>query len=175
MREVAGRREGRGERVRRAGLDVVPAHVRQAARALEQRGRAGEQAEPGRLALLAAGEQQLHPDAHAEEVGAVAQGAHDRVGEPALAQRVHRVRGLPDARDDDEARARDLLGLVAHGHLGARALERRTQRAQVARAVVDERGDHSTPFVLAMPLRAASGSTASRSASATALKAASVT
>ncbi len=60
-------------------------------------------------------------------------------------------------------------------HLGAGALERGAQRAQVARAVVDERRDHRTPFVLAMPLRAPSGSTASRSASAMALKAASVT
>ena len=157
------------------GLDVVPAHVREAPRAREQGGGAGEEAEPGRLALLAAREQQLHADAHAEEVRAVAQGAHDGVGEPALAQRLHRVGGLPDARDDDEAGACDLRGVVAHGDLRAGALEGRAQRAQVAGAVVDERGDHSTPFVLAMPLRAASGSTASRSASATALKAASVT
>ena len=65
------------------------------------------------------------------------------------------------------------LGAVADRDLGAGALEGRAQRAQVAGAVVDHRRDHRTPFVLAMPLRAASGSTASRSASATALKAAS--
>ena len=100
---------------------------------------------------------------------------HDRVHEPAVAQALHRGCRLADARDHDEGGGGDLLGPVGHGDLGARALERGAQRAQVARAVVDERGDHRTPLVLATPLRAGSGSTASRSASASALKAASAT
>ena len=84
-------------------------------------------------------------------------------------------RGLPDARDHDEGCGGDVLGPVGDRDLRAGALERSAQRAQVAGAVVDERGDHRTPLVLAMPLRAGSGSTASRSASASALNAASAT
>ena len=96
--------------MRRGGLDVVPAHVRQAARALEARRGAGQEAEPGRVALLAAREQQLHADAHAEQVRAAAQRGHDRVHEAALAQSLHGRGGLPDAGDDHERGARDLLG-----------------------------------------------------------------
>ena len=119
-------------------------------------------------------EQELHADAHAEEVRAAAHGAQDRVVEAAArAAPPSPTRPAPTPGMTTKAAARDVLGPVGDRDLRAGALERSAQRAQVAGAVVDERGDHRTPLVLAMPLRAGSGSTASRSASASALNAAS--
>src|SRR5690606_8962406 len=64
-----------------------------------------------------------------------------------------------------------------HLHLGAGPRERAFGRMQVAGAVVQQnhRGTHSAPFVDGTPLTRGSGSTAARSARATALNSASVT
>ena len=179
VREVAGRREGRGERVRPLAGSTSFQPMCGSRRAPSSRVDACRAAGRGTavVALLAALEQQLQADAHAEQVGAAASARHDRVDRGrARAARPSpaRPRRRPGSRRS--ARRRDLLGLVAHGHLGAGALERRAQRAQVARAVVDERDAiTATPFVRDAAAARDRARQAARSASATALKAASAT
>ena len=120
-------------------LDVVPAHVRQAARAAQPRDGAGQEAEARGLALLAAREQQLHADAHAEQVRAAAQrrpGSRRR-GRARAAPSIAAA-ACPTPGITTNAARGDLLGPVAHRDLRAGALEGGAQRAQVAGAVVDE-------------------------------------
>ncbi len=71
VREVGDRGQAGRERVRAHGLDVVPAHVRQAGDAVEVLDPAGDEAEASRVLLDGALEEQLEPDADAEQVGAV--------------------------------------------------------------------------------------------------------
>ena len=180
VREVAGRGQPGAERVvGRGGLDVVPAHVRQAARAVEPRDRARQQPEAGHVALAGALEQSCRPDADAEQAGAAGASAASIAGtRPRACERRHgaaRPRRRPGITTSARA-AHARRGRRSPRTLRADALEGGAQRAQVARAVVDQHDAHRTPLVLETPSRARGrAATAWRSASASALNAASTT
>ena len=139
----------------------------------------------GRLELAPALGHQLHADANAEKRAGA---DHDRLVQrrfetrngsqtaPAIGERA-------DPGKDDAVRARrPLSGAARHLDLGRdfvlrrRALERLRGRAQIARAVIDDRNDHGrlpprTPLVEGMaPARRGSISTAWRKARARPLK-----
>ncbi len=115
-------------------LAVGPAHpVREADDA------AGQQAQPGMLAvLLARVEQQLHPDADAQQRHARAGALDDERVQPTLAE-CRRTRA-----ERADAGQHEALGLADRARVGraqqrrARRREGRLERAQVADAVVEE-------------------------------------
>ncbi len=99
------------------------------------------------------------------------------VFDAALAQVRARVAKRAHARKHDAVSRRDDRGVVGDDHVGdASVLEALLDAAQVAHLVVDDRDAwaHSEPFVDGTPLTRASSATASLSARATALNAASM-
>ncbi len=81
--------------------------MRQPARADQPPHRARQQAEAVDVVLVAALEQQLQPDAHAEQVRAAVDRVADRVVEPGCLERGHRGTCRADAGDHDEPRVCD--------------------------------------------------------------------
>ena len=108
VREVArrgegGRSAGAARRARRRSSPCAAAAARRRAASRCPCRRPSPAVSPSSLRANSS----CMPDAHAEQVRAVAQRGQDRVDEAALAQRVHGRGGLADARDDHELRARD--------------------------------------------------------------------
>ena len=125
---------------------------------------AGQHAERLRPVLVARLEQQLQPEAHAEERLVRRDPADDRVDEAGVAEAVHRGRGRPDARDDDRVGAIDRVRVAGDDDLGTGGGQPLLDADEVAGAVVDDRDPGtrvvhpSEPFVEATPSRRGSGS-----------------
>eukprot|EP01137_Pigoraptor_chileana_P035163 Opistho-2@28780 len=131
-------------RMREAGHDVVPAHVRdaQARRRIERTHGAADPSEP-RVAtmLFARVGQQLHADADAEEGRTLAAHAlFHRAHQPVdRRQSVHARGKRPDAGQHDAVGLRDKIRIGGDGNIvGARRDERIMHRAKIARAIVDQ-------------------------------------
>ena len=138
--------------------------------------RPGSRPRHGGVVLGRAVEQQLQADADAEQVGALADRLADRLLEAGAPQRRHRRPGRALARHHQPPRAGDGARVVRHDDVGAGPLHGRAQRAQVAGAVVDAAPpSYARPWWTAGRRGAGSGAQAARSASASALNAASTT
>ena len=128
----------------------------------------------GRLELPPALRHQLHPDTDAEKRPSP---DHDCFMQRGFetgngGKTAPAIRERTDAGKDDAIRVGDQFGRARYLHLGRdlvlrrRALERLCRRAQIARAVIDDRNDHGrlppkTPFVDGIaPARLGSISTA---------------
>jgi hypothetical protein len=162
--------------------DLIPADVRQRRRILEPGRPAGQHAQRGGPVFVAAVEEQLEPEADAEERPVARDPVTDRVDEAVVPEAGHRGRGGPDARNDDRVGVAHGVPVASHGDRRANRGQRLLDAHEVARPVVDDRDPRSAnwpvahpsdPFVEATPSRRGSGSHAVRNARARALKAAS--
>ena len=109
--------------------------------------------------LVAALEQELHPEADPEEGAVGGDPVPDRVDEAAPREAGHRRRGRADAGDDEAVGPGQVRRAPHHDHVGARDTERLVDADEVAGAVVDD-GDlrhPRLPFVEATPARRGSG------------------
>ena len=162
-------------------LDLVPADVREGRGVLEPDRAPGEDAERRRAVLVAAVEQELEPEADAEERPVGGEPRADRVGQAVPVEPRHRRFGRADARDDRaHPRRAGASPSRATVDLGADGRERLVDADEVAGAVVDDRdawprrrASSEGPLVEATPSRRGSGSQATRSARPSALNAAS--
>ena len=124
-------------------------------------------------ALFRLAEEQLHPDADAEERPTGAGAGEERVRQAALLESAGRRSGVADPGDHGERCPLDLAGVFGDDGIGAGTLERRADAAQVPGAVVGDGDPHSEPLV--EPTAAPSSEHASRNARPSALNAASAT
>ena len=153
------------------------------------RHRAGQQAEPvGAAELLAALEEQLQAEADAEDRRPRRGPLGEQLVEAGRADPLHRPREGADAGQDQPVGGADRLGVGADRGARADVLERLLDRAQVAHPVVRAidalpaaiRGRSSRsafrafPWCEGTPVSSGSIETATRSARAKALKAASI-
>ena len=184
---VVARLDAGENRVRGGDFEGVPAHVGDLERRVvggEADHLAGDPAEPRGVPVLAAeARHQLLADADAEERDGVADRAGlDRLDEAGDRREAGAAVGEgADAGEDDAVGPEHDVGVGgdddggAVAGLGGHALEALLGRVQVAAGIVDDRGGHPerVPLVEGTPLPRGSGSTAVRSARATALKQAS--
>ena len=145
---------------------------------LKARDGAGDQPEPRRAPeLVGVVEQQLHPEADAEQRQALGHQPADQVREAERVEVAHRLREGAHAREHEAIGGAQLV--VVGGDRGARAdaLERLLDRAAVAHPVVDhgDPGHTSVPLVLGTPRSDGSSAIAARSARASDLNTASIT
>ena len=179
MVEGARVRQPVGDVARPPPGDRVPADVRNLQARARRAPRSGPAAaDPLRPTVLGAAlVEQLHAEADAEDRHAGVAALAQQPVEAELAYRRHRRRKRADARQDDTVRGSHDVVLAGDRRAGADMLEGLLGRAQVAHAVVEDRdrrpGAHSSPFVEGMPCSSGSIETASRSARAKALNAAS--
>src|SRR5205823_13486275 len=124
--------------------------------------------------LLAALEQDLETEAHAEHPTARSGELDDDTVEAAVAEAAHARAECADAGDDERVSARGDAGIAGDLRPGADALERALHRPEVPHSVVEDRDAHSTPFVDGASPRPVSAH-ASPSARASALNSASTT
>ncbi len=127
--------------------------------------------------LVAAVEEELHPQADAQEGAVGGDPAPDRLHEPAPSQPFHRGPGRTDAGHHEGVGAGQVRLPVRQDDLGAGRAQGLVDAHEVAGAVVDDGdpGHPRLPFVEAAPPRRGSGATATRSARPRALNAASAT
>src|SRR5215207_4178017 len=158
-------------------IDDVPAHVRDHRGVQPDDGARPLPAAGGLLAELdTAGEQDLHPDAHAEHRSAGRDSVGDELVPADLSQTGHARLERADAGHHKPVGVARRVSVGGHLDVSADALQRPLRRSQVSGAVVedDDFGCHSVPLVDGTPLTRGSYSTAWRSARATALYCASV-
>ena len=108
------------------------------------RDRTAQQAEGGRIALLATFEQHLHADADAEK-GLAARRFEDRVAGAARRELAHAIGQRALSGHHDALGAEDGLGLRGDPYLGLGRdmLERLRHRAKIAHPVIDDRDSHA--------------------------------
>ena len=129
-------------------------------------------AQPVFLAFL---EEDLHPEADAQDRRAAAQRLIESAAQPERLAPLHAEPERGDTRKNDARPAADLARVRGQARLGAGAEERLDNAAEVSEAEIDD-GDgraHSTPFVLGTPAIRPSRAHAWRSARANDLKTAS--
>ena len=100
---------------------------------------AREDAEGGRAVLVAAVEQQLEPEADAQERPIPLDPVADRVDQAGPRQARHRRRRGPDARHDQRVGVPQAALVARHGDGGADSGQRLLDAHEVARPVVDDR------------------------------------
>ena len=122
--EVGVWRDAVERRVVAAPLDLVPADVGQRRRVLEAPRPARQHAERHGAVLVAALEQQLEPEADAEERPIGGDPAPDRLDETGGVEPLHRRRGRPDAGHDDRVGVFEILWDGWHGSGGRPARPR---------------------------------------------------
>ena len=104
-----------------------------------------QQAQPGVGAhFLADLEQELHPQADAQQRDAIRHGLLDRGLEAARAELVHARAEGPHARQDDRVRPVQAVRMLRHVRVHAQVTQGVHHAAQVAGAVVDD-CDHGEP------------------------------
>src|SRR5262249_18322419 len=122
-------------------------------------------------------EEQLQPEADPQHRHAFRDALGGQLVEAALADPLHRPRKGTDSRQDHPVSRPHHLRIAADGGAGADVLERLFDRAQVAHPVIEDRDprahEFKVPLVEGTPLSSGSIETATRSARAKALKAAS--
>ncbi len=153
-----------------AAGDAVPAHVRHDQVVREAAHLAAQDVEAVvARALVAGGEEDLLPDADAEEGTLLLDRRGDHRRQPARLQVGHRVGGRADAGEDHAVGRQDRRRVVADDVLDPEVAQRVDHAPQVARPVVDDR-DHRSLAVSCSSLvarRSSFGSSRARKVAAT--------
>src|ERR1700674_2239794 len=122
--------------------------------------------------LLRLFEQELVPEAHAQQRLALAGDVHDAPAEAVLRELFQGRRESPDSWQHDSFRLLELFRIRRELGLGSHVRERPLDRADIAHAIVDDRDQPKSPFEDGTPA-ASPGDIASRSARPRALNVAS--
>ncbi len=153
------------------GPQPIPSHVRQLHISRKLFDVTVQKAETGKLGRFGAALiEGLQAEADAEKRRPAGNGGEKRIAQPACVERIQKGGPMAHARENQAGRRGDFFWPIGGADLRSEVVQSARDGGNVACAIIDERGDHSSSLVLGRTSRRRlSRETANRSARANAL------